>query len=229
VARTITPEVAAELTTIMEQVVERGTARAAQIDGYRIAGKTGTAAKVIDGRYSTTHWNASFVGFVPAQKPAFTLIVLIDSPHAKGHTGGVAAAPVFKRIAEAALRQYGIPPSLNPPPAILVARHTDPGPERPASVTINGPSAGARIVTGAPAVLTGATASNRNLFPDLKGMSARDALRTLAQLGMTARIHGTGIVSAQDPSPGEPVERGAVSTLWLDRQPPLTLASAPQP
>jgi len=229
VSRTISPEVAAELTTIMEQVVERGTARAAQIKGYRIAGKTGTAAKVINGRYSTTHWNASFVGFVPAGKPAFTLIVLIDSPHTKGHTGGVAAAPVFKRIAQAALRQYGIAPSLNPSPPILVARRTEPGPQRTASVAITSMPSAATIVTDTPRVVAEGAVVGRNLFPDLTGLSARDALRTLAQLGLTARIHGTGIVSDQDPAPGAPIERGASSTLWLDRQQPLTLASAPQP
>ena len=222
IGRTVTSDVTAQMTTIMEQVVERGTARAAQIPGYTIAGKTGTAAKIINGRYSSTHWNASFVGFVPSRKPAFTLIVLIDSPHAKGHTGGLAAAPVFKRIAEATLRHYGIGPSLNPPPPILVAQHQEPRPEQPASAPIRPaePVEPDVVVTNLPGQV---------VFPDLRGQSARDALRTLAQLGVTARLHGTGVVTEQNPPPGTPAERGATATLTLARQPAIRLASATQP
>src|SRR4051794_3699068 len=67
--RTISENTAAELTTIMEQVVERGTATAAKIDGFTVAGKTGTAQKLVDHRYSHSDYNASFVGFLPSRKP----------------------------------------------------------------------------------------------------------------------------------------------------------------
>ena len=87
--RPISEHTAARLTAIMEAVVERGTAKRARIDGYTIAGKTGTAHKIIDGRYSPTEYNVSFVGFLPSRRPALTIIVLIDSPHGNGDTGGV--------------------------------------------------------------------------------------------------------------------------------------------
>ena len=67
--RTVSERTAAQLTAIMEAVVDRGTAKAAQIDGYTIAGKTGTAHKVINGAYSPSEYNASFVGFLPSRKP----------------------------------------------------------------------------------------------------------------------------------------------------------------
>ena len=121
--RSVTAETAAELTTIMEEVVERGTATAAKIPGFTIAGKTGTAAKLVGGRYSTSDYNASFVGFVPSRKPAFVLVVVIDSPHAGGYYGGVVAAPVYRNIAEASLRYLGIGPTIDPEPPVLVARH----------------------------------------------------------------------------------------------------------
>ena len=121
--RTISENTAAQLTTIMEQVVERGTGKAAQIPGYTIAGKTGTAQKLVDRRYSRSDYNASFVGFLPSRKPALTIIVVIDSPHANGYYGGTVAAPIFKRIAEEALRQLGIGPTINPAPPVLVARN----------------------------------------------------------------------------------------------------------
>src|SRR3954464_14934536 len=123
VRRSIEPDTAATLTTIMEQVVERGTARAAQIEGYTIAGKTGTAAKLVNGHYQKSDYNASFVGFIPSRNPALTILVVIDSPHGNGYTGGAVSAPVFKRIAEAAVTYLGVGPTLNPPPPVLVARH----------------------------------------------------------------------------------------------------------
>ena len=76
VRRAVEPGIAAAMTAIMEQVVERGTATMAQIPGYGVAGKTGTAAKLVNGRYSHSEYNASFVGFVPARKPVFAIVVV---------------------------------------------------------------------------------------------------------------------------------------------------------
>ncbi|MGH9254676.1 MAG: penicillin-binding protein [Vicinamibacterales bacterium] len=209
VRRTVSAGTAAVLTDIMEQVVERGTGTGAQIDGFTVAGKTGTAQKIVDGGYSSSDYNASFVGFVPSRQPAFVIVVVIDSPRGKhSFFGGTVAAPIFQRIATAGLRLYGVPPSLNPAPPVIVARREQPlerpalGPtELPATVTLQNSATGSVPV-----------------FPDLRGLGARDALRMLARLGMTARLHGTGIVVDQDPPPGSPIERGAVSTLRLARE-----------
>jgi cell division protein FtsI (penicillin-binding protein 3) len=132
--QTVSPETAATMTRIMEAVVERGTATAAQIDGYTVAGKTGTAAKIVNGVYSDSDYNTSFIGFAPSRKPALTVIVVVDSPHGKVTAyGGTVAAPIFKRITEAALRHLGVPSTINPPPPVLVTRK-DNGAVRP-SVT----------------------------------------------------------------------------------------------
>jgi cell division protein FtsI/penicillin-binding protein 2 len=112
VRRTVTADTAALLTDIMEQVVIRGTGPAAAVPGFTVAGKTGTAQKVVDGRYSHSDYNASFVGFVPSRAPEFAVVVVIDSPHGKhGYFGGSVAAPIFRRIVEAGLRHRGVPPS----------------------------------------------------------------------------------------------------------------------
>ena len=105
--RSIAPETAATLTAIMEGVVDRGTAKAARLDRYQVAGKTGTRRRSIDGGYSPTDCNSSFVGFVPSRRPAFTILVVIDTPRAGSVYGGAVAAPVFKRIADGLLRQHG--------------------------------------------------------------------------------------------------------------------------
>ena len=206
--RTISTTTAAELTRIMEGVVEAGgTATRARVDGYTVAGKTGTAQKLVNGRYSRSEYNTSFVGFVPSRKPVFTIIVDIDTPRVNKY-GGLAAAPVFQRIADAALRHQGIPPTINAAPPVLVARREE-RPEVPAA----GPAEPPAILTvGGPAV-------PRSGFPDLRGMSAREAARALARLGLVARMHGAGVVIDQRPEPGAVVDHRPACELWLHRGP----------
>ena len=120
----ITPKTAATLLPILEAVVKDGTGRSAQIPGFTVAGKTGTADKLVGGRYSQSQQNVSFVGFVPSRNPAITVIVMIDSPRAPSNSGGAVSAPIFKRIAEATLRHLGVPPDVNAPPPVMVARRT---------------------------------------------------------------------------------------------------------
>ncbi|MFP5378945.1 MAG: penicillin-binding protein, partial [Vicinamibacteria bacterium] len=207
--RVMTPATAAELTRIMEAVVDRGTATRAKVPGYTVAGKTGTAEKLINGRYSPTDHDASFVGFVPSVNPVLTVIVRIDTPRGEErNTGGVTAAPVFSRIAEAALRHLGVPPNIAPEPPVLVARRAS------GAVTPTAAALAPAIVPVPPA------AGDQATLPDLRGLSARDATRTLARLGLTARVHGDGIVVRQVPPAGAPLERGTTSTLFLARTPP---------
>jgi cell division protein FtsI (penicillin-binding protein 3) len=216
--RPVSAGTAATLTDIMERVVVDGTAKAARIPGYTVAGKTGTAQKVVDGRYSRSEYNASFVGFVPSRNPLFTIVVVIDSPHGRNsYYGGTVAAPIFQRIAAASLRHYGAPPSINAAPPLLVARREE---------RLTQPTAGAAELPGAlPAIVTlagaapgAAAARNASLVPDLRGLSARDALRMLAALGMTARLDGAGVVVEQEPVAGSPIERGTQAHLRLGRE-----------
>ena len=200
VRRTISAETAATLTEIMEGVVANphGTATRAQIPGYTIAGKTGTAAKLVNGRYSTTDYNASFVGFVPSRNPAVAIIVVTDAPHVYPNTGGWVSAPVFKKIAEATLQYLGVGPTVNAPAPVLVARH---GPSAaPAEPVVS------LVADGPPGAM-----------PDLRGLSARDALRTLVKLGMNAQVSGDGFVVSQDPQAGAPVEPGGTGRVLLAR------------
>jgi cell division protein FtsI (penicillin-binding protein 3) len=217
VRRTISAETVATLTTIMEGVVERGTARTAQIPGYTVAGKTGTAAKLVNGRYSTSDYNASFVGFIPSRNPAVAIIVVTDSPHAGLNTGGPVSGPVFKRIAEAALQYLGIGPTINPPAPVLVARRDGASPSPTSGVDASEPVV-SLVADGPPGTV-----------PDLRGMSAREAVRKLVKLGMNARISGDGTVVSQDPAPGLPIESDAICRLTLERQAPHPAARAERP
>jgi cell division protein FtsI (penicillin-binding protein 3) len=205
--RTISADTAATLTTIMEGVVsnKHGTATRAQIPGYTIAGKTGTASKLIGGRYSTSDNNASFVGFVPSRNPVVAIIVVVDSPRTYPNTGGFVSAPVFMRIAEATLRYLGVGPSINPPPPVLVARNER---EMPTA----GPMASAPVVSLV-------ADDSPGTVPDLRGMSAREATRKLATLGLTSRMLGDGFVISQDPPPGVLLDAVSICRLTLDRSP----------
>jgi cell division protein FtsI (penicillin-binding protein 3) len=216
VRRAITQETAATVTEIMEAVVERGTAKSfAQIDGYTVAGKTGTASKVVNGHYSKSDYNASFVGFVPSRKPAVAIVVVIDSPHAGSYYGAVVSGPVFKRIAEATLRHLGVGPTLNAPPPVIVARHdTEPNEMVPRPVVAWGQQSEAPTPAG--------------LMPDLRGLSARDAIRSLMPLGLTPRIDGDGFVLEQSPRAGAVLARGESCVLKLGRRPPTSAGGTVQ-
>ena len=112
--RVISERAARQMTGIMVGVTEQGgTARAAAIDGYPVAGKTGTAQKVSGGHYDSSKWVSSFIGFAPAEQPRVAIAVMVDEPQG-GHLGGAVAAPVFKEIAEQALRYLHVPPQGQP-------------------------------------------------------------------------------------------------------------------
>lgn len=121
--RVLSPEVARQVREMMETVThEGGTARLAQVPGYRVAGKTGTAYKLVDGRYSRDRYISSFVGLAPASDPRLIIAVMIDEPRENGHYGGVVAGPVFAQVMAASLRQLGVSPDAPQQPATRLTR-----------------------------------------------------------------------------------------------------------
>lgn len=104
------PQTAREVRAMLELAVQPGgTAPKAQIPGYRVAGKTGTARKLENGRYTTKNYVGSFVGFAPASDPRLIVAVMIDEPRGK-YYGGEVAAPVFAAVMSGTLRTLGIAP-----------------------------------------------------------------------------------------------------------------------
>jgi cell division protein FtsI (penicillin-binding protein 3) len=109
----IKPKTAEQMRAMLENVVsgKDGTAKQAQIPGYRAGGKTGTAYKVENGRYAMPRkYIGSFVGMVPMSNPRFIIAVMIDEPTQGGHYGGQVAAPTFAAVAANALRSLNVPP-----------------------------------------------------------------------------------------------------------------------
>jgi cell division protein FtsI (penicillin-binding protein 3) len=113
--------ISAETAKLVRGMLERatgpeGTAPKAQVIGFRVAGKTGTAHKPERGGYAKNKYVASFVGFAPAEKPRFVIAVMVDEPSAGKHYGGEVAAPIFSQIANDTLRRM----QLSPDPALRI-------------------------------------------------------------------------------------------------------------
>lgn len=108
----IKPETAAAIREMMISVTEKGgTGTRGSIDGFDVAAKSGTARKLVDGRYSATKHTGMFIGFAPAQNPRVIVAVLIDEPSDNGYYGGVVAGPPFKEILSNSLRILGVAPT----------------------------------------------------------------------------------------------------------------------
>lgn len=112
--RALRSDVAELLTEMLVAVVSNdGTARQARIEGYEVAGKTGTTQKLVDGRYSNRHHVASFVGFLPAEDPRIVVTVVVDEPKMKGSRigyGGSVAGPAFRKVAKEIVGYLGVRP-----------------------------------------------------------------------------------------------------------------------
>ena len=205
--RVLTRETAATMTAILESVVEKGTATAAALSRYRVAGKTGTASRIdANGRYSETDYNVSFVGFVPSDKPALTILVIVERPQTARAYGGTIAAPVFKRVAEASLQQLGVAQSINPAAPIIAATRS--------LIPVVPP-----VAEQAPVITL---VGGRPVMPDMTGLSLREALRLANELGLYMTPQGDGTVVAQTPLPGEFVDPGRPLTVQLQRHPLAT-------
>jgi cell division protein FtsI (penicillin-binding protein 3) len=108
----LSAKTARQVRAMMETVVSpKGTAKQAVIEGYSVAGKTGTAKKS-SGKsgYAAGRYQAVFAGMAPATNPRFVLVIMVDEPSGKAYYGGLVAAPAFARIMQGALRLYNVPP-----------------------------------------------------------------------------------------------------------------------
>jgi cell division protein FtsI (penicillin-binding protein 3)/stage V sporulation protein D (sporulation-specific penicillin-binding protein) len=115
--RVIKPAVARDMARMLVGVTEEGTARKAAIKGYQVAGKTGTAQKLVDGRYSKRNHVGSFVGFFPANNPEVVVTVIVDDARldrGRINYGSAVAVPAFRRVAEQLISYLDIKPSVAP-------------------------------------------------------------------------------------------------------------------
>jgi stage V sporulation protein D (sporulation-specific penicillin-binding protein) len=243
IKQVVNPEVAREIKGILEKVVEEGTGRNAFLEGFHVAGKTGTAQKVGGGGYEAGKYVASFAGFAPADDPQIAALVIIDEPVGI-YYGGQIAAPVFGFLAKDILPYLKVapqPPSSDKPTekdahilvpnlinallpdgikelqkAGLQARVEEDGDRIAAQI----PKPGSRIPKGGTVLLY--TKTPRFIFdeitvPDLSGQTGKEASELLAELGLVIRPEGAGTkVIKQDPPPGSRVQSGSSVVVYLE-------------
>jgi cell division protein FtsI (penicillin-binding protein 3) len=244
--RVVAPETARTMLGIMRGVTETGgTAKLAAIDGYVVAGKTGTAQKVANGHYDPGKAISSFVGVVPAEDPRLVLLVVIDEPQGN-HMGGAVAAPIFKEIAEQTLRYMHVPPSTQvaakaggakpaspkvAAPSATVAEAEDGASETPATdlpldddALGDDPALAEKWdeVAGAEGGRAERAPVERVMVPDFMGLSLGQAIHAARKSGVELAFddpegRATGVALRQRPAPG-PAPRGVVCRVAFGRK-----------
>ena len=200
VRRVVSERTARELTRWMEGVTDDGgTAEGAAIDGYPVAGKTGTAQKVSPAGGYGAGRIASFGGFVPADDPRLVVLVVIDEPKTEIY-GGLVAGPAFREIAVGALKVLGVPPSRP-----LTAKKEAPAKPKPAKAEeLAAEGFVTELDEGAPAPVPGGV-----VVADARGRHGRAAVRRIARASLEVRLEGSGKATGQAPPPGAVVPPGS--------------------
>jgi len=207
--RVISERTARTMAGILEGVVARGTGTKAAVPGYRLAGKTGTAQKVVPGQgYSHSQFVASFAGFGPVESPRLAGILVLDSPSGGAYYGGQVAAPAFGRIMADALTYLRVPPDEDPLPP------PDAKPASPAQKIARKNPAGDED-GAAPGLPDAPIATGPGQVPDLRGLDLRESVVTLSARGYRAHVSGSGTVLEQIPPPGSPLPEGGVCEIHL--------------
>jgi len=207
VRRIISESTSLRMRKMLVGVVEKGTGKNARIEGVSIGGKTGTAQRLIDGNYSSENYNSSFIGFFPADNPKIVCLVLLNSPKV-GRYGGLAAAPVFRKVAQKIIERN--PDILNPADEQKINNDL--------KVAATEHKADDNVVyTNAsyhdpdPALIS--VCLEKKIMPDLSNYHLKDAITILSKLGIRYKMNGTGMVVSQSLSPGTRITKGQVCSL----------------
>jgi len=193
----ITPEVASEMRTMMEKVVSEGGGKTAQIKGYKIAGKTGTAEKLAKGGgYTPGLYIASFVGFVPSDNPKYAMLIMLDSPRGAFY-GSQVAAPIFRDTLQQILVAKGIQPSdatgLPSVESLLLPKQAGEAKLPQMTLLENG----------------------KVKLPNLAGYNMRQVAAILQQGKLSLIPRGSGISWKQNPGPGAILKEDDTVEVWF--------------
>jgi cell division protein FtsI (penicillin-binding protein 3) len=210
--RAVSVETAQTMSAILQHVVEKGgTGVNAAIDGFAVAGKTGTAQKVEPGKryYSRDKYVSSFVGFLPADNPRIAVLVVVDEPRKQTY-GGLVAAPAFKAICQKIIPYLGIKPN----EVFLAEKHLKEALEQLKEFTKKQPEE-EQVDVKINQVIEFAPEEG---MPNVLGMDLRTALSVLDDVGMEVSVAGSGFVVRQDPLPGQNIEDVTKCKIWLSAQ-----------
>ncbi|MBC8376531.1 MAG: transpeptidase family protein [FCB group bacterium] len=192
------------MSDILEKAVSQGTGHNAFLPNLKIAGKTGTAKKLKNGKY-VSEYIASFASFYPSDDPEYTLIVTVDHPRTGGYTGGMVAAPIAKEIYR---RIYNLK-GRDAEPYLQASVPKD----RDESVNEAPRSLQGQLLSAALPVLK--INATQVTMPDLKGMSLKMSLSGLYAMGLKPIPHGSGRVIRQVPAAGKTLKAGQSVEIYL--------------
>jgi len=227
VRQVISYETAQEMKRILESVVSNGTGGRGAIEGFKVAGKTGTAEKYISGKYV-----ASFVGFAPADDPELAALVIIDEPMGSTIYGGQIAGPVFQKVMSDSLNYLGIKPQIpettqdvgvSKVPNVINLYVEDAKKiiqQNGLKAKVEGdgyvvseqvPAAGVEVKNGSTVILrvtNSSTDKDPVKVPDLTGKTVKEATEILNVIGLNIEIEGSGFAVEQNPPPDVEVGLG---------------------
>lgn len=201
----------ANLKSMLQRAVESGTGTSAQLAGWNVAGKTGTAQKFVDGEYSKLKFISSFAGFFPTDDPQLVGVFVLDEPRKGQHWGGLSAAPLFSNVMKRIIYQDD---------EILVHKpklksRPDPMSEAPLAELLVEVE---ETPTDFPVALITAAVEKFTpgvTVPNLRGMSLRNAVAELKMTGLRPKVEGSGAVVSQWPTPGSNVQFGTTCSIRL--------------
>jgi len=204
VRRVISEETSKKMREILYNVVEKGTGVNAKIDNLKVGGKTGTAQRLENGKYSKSDYNSSFIGFFPSDNPKVICLIVVNAPKI-GRYGGSVAAPIFKNVAERMIKAE---------PELLNTTH-----EEEMHIT-----SVEKSNNNFPNIVPAKGISNiqhnnekgfsePNVMPDLTNYSIRDAIYLLTKMGIRYTIRGSGSVLSQSINPGTRINKDELCVL----------------
>jgi len=211
VRRVVTPEVAAKLRDLLRGVVEAGgTAERAALANFQLAAKTGTARRVVGGRYAAGQYTASFAALFPADQPQLVVVMKIDNPQKGSYFAAQTAAPVTRSMLEQALAARTV--ALDRARLSNVATTADRAPlEEPDGVV--------PYVVPWPYLPDSGQAQPERTVPNVTGRSLREAARTLHARGFNVVVKGWGVIHHTWPAAGERAAAGTTVTMFAEPPP----------
>lgn len=204
-----------QLSQLLVKAVETGTGIEADISGWHVAGKTGTAQKFIDGAYSNSKFVSNFVGYLPASNPQLLCVITLDEPKLGYHWGGTGAAPVFKRVME---RIINLDDSIQMPKGIF----KEPAKREPIFTKRkfkNKPILLSSFANDTESVSSSKKQQKKKteiVVPNVRGMSLKKAISTIRNSGLESKFAGSGTVVWQSPKPGTISKIGTICSIGLE-------------
>lgn len=225
VRRVLSQQTAEQMLAIMGTVTQTGgTAPVAVPEGFTVAGKTGTAQKLVGRAYSHSKFHSWFMGLIPATKPVLAITVIIDEPKGAIY-GGVVAAPIFREIAAQSMRVLGYYPQKDPQkdntPVLAKEKKIAPAQGQPrllASLVATAAAAPAPPKVNNPPARPEATLEPLKVMPDLRGRTIRQVLDLLHRSGLHCHFEGSGMAVSQEPSPGTSISPGSTCLVKFQSQ-----------